>query len=41
MTPKEKIPTAIIRDIRRPSLSPKGAARRAPKKVPALNIATI
>lgn len=40
-TPKEKMPTATISDIRRPSLSPNGAAKSAPKNVPALNIATI
>jgi hypothetical protein len=33
--------TAIMRDRRRPSLSPKGAARRDPKNVPALKMETI
>jgi hypothetical protein len=40
-TPKEKIATAMISDIRRPRRSPNGAANNAPKNVPALNIETI
>lgn len=40
-TPTQNIATAMIKDIRRPILSPIGAAKRAPKNVPALNIATM
>lgn len=40
-TPNANIPIAIIRDGRRPSRSPAGAATRAPKNVPALKIDTI
>lgn len=36
-----KTTTANMRDFRRPTLSPTGAASRAPKKVPALSIDTI
>jgi hypothetical protein len=35
------MPTEMIRGNRRPRLSPRGAARRAPKNVPALRIETI
>ena len=40
-TPNAKTTTAIMSDFRRPILSPNGAANKAPKKVPALNIDTI
>jgi len=40
-TPNEKTATATMRDFRRPILSARGAANRAPKKVPALRIDTI
>lgn len=40
-TPNVKTSTANMRDFRRPILSPIGAARRAPKNVPALSIDTI
>ena len=40
-TPMEKTRQEAIRPIRRPILSPKGEAQRAPKKVPADKIETI
>jgi len=40
-TPNAKMATAMISETRRPSRSPIGAAMRAPKKVPALNMETI
>lgn len=39
-TPMAKTPTEMRSGPRRPSLSPKGAAMRAPKKVPALSMDT-
>jgi hypothetical protein len=41
MAPMQKTATERSRDLRRPKKSPAGAARRAPRAVPALKIATI
>lgn len=41
VTPKAKTMVAIIKEGRRPSLSPTGAANSEPKKVPAERIDTI
>lgn len=41
MTPKQNTRTVIIKAIRRPIKSPRGAANKAPKKVPADRMDTI
>ncbi len=41
MTPKQKMPMALMRERRRPKKSPMGAEIREPSTVPALSMETI